>query len=359
LNCGDNYIEDEVPELGHTAGDWEVVTEATVNADGLKIKKCSVCGETVEEKVIPRVLKIKNRTLALQSNISIIFRVDPIYFTKHGYSNPVVVFNFNDNEYRVTEYTVNADGMYEYVFAEAAPHQMKDIVTAVLEAEYEGEVYTSAASEYSIFTYCNNQITKYYTNANYSKLMGLLVDILNYGAAAQDVLGYKLDDLANADLNEAQKALGYQGAIEYKDEKNLSLNPVENGIVDFKSVGLALQDAVTVNFKFALAEGATTDGLKAVVTAAGQTWEIEAKDFGYEVGTNGPRYVIAFEELNPAQMRDVITVQIVKDGEVVSDTATYSIESYGLSSAAQGNAKLAALVEAMARYGRSAAATVA
>ena len=112
-------------------------------------------GETLEEKVIPRVLNFRNKTLALQSNISIIFRVDPVYFTTHGYSNPVVIFTLNGTEYPVSEYNVNkTSGLYEFAFNGIAPHQMKDMVSAVFTAEYEGEVYTSAAQEYSIFTYC-------------------------------------------------------------------------------------------------------------------------------------------------------------------------------------------------------------
>ena len=99
---------------------------------------------------------------------------------------------------------------------------------------------------------------------------------------------------------------------------------------------------------------ATTDGLKAVITAAGKTWTIDAKDFGYEVGSSGPRYIISFKGLNPAQMRDVVTVKVYDGDTVVSDTATYSIESYGLSSNINTVNNLAPLVEAMARYGRSA-----
>ena len=74
----------EVPHE-HTYGDWEVVTEATVNADGLKVKECE-CGDKIE-KVIPRVLQFKSKALLLSSNISMVFRVDPVYFTEHGYEN--------------------------------------------------------------------------------------------------------------------------------------------------------------------------------------------------------------------------------------------------------------------------------
>ena len=41
-----------VDALGHKAGEWEVVAEATCVADGKKVQKCSVCGEVVAEEVL-------------------------------------------------------------------------------------------------------------------------------------------------------------------------------------------------------------------------------------------------------------------------------------------------------------------
>lgn len=53
-HCGDSYSPDEiVPATGHTPGEWEVVAEAQIGVDGLEQQKCTVCGEIVDEKVIP------------------------------------------------------------------------------------------------------------------------------------------------------------------------------------------------------------------------------------------------------------------------------------------------------------------
>ena len=41
--------------LAHTAGDWETVTEATATQNGLKVKKCSACGDVLEEEAIPAI----------------------------------------------------------------------------------------------------------------------------------------------------------------------------------------------------------------------------------------------------------------------------------------------------------------
>ena len=78
--CGDTYISDHVDAKGHTPGEratckeaqkcmvcqaelvsalghkpgeWVIVIEATESENGLKVKKCTVCGETVTEEMIP------------------------------------------------------------------------------------------------------------------------------------------------------------------------------------------------------------------------------------------------------------------------------------------------------------------
>lgn len=51
--CG-KFTEEEIPAVGHVAEEeWETVTEAECEIDGLKIKKCSACGNEVERLIIP------------------------------------------------------------------------------------------------------------------------------------------------------------------------------------------------------------------------------------------------------------------------------------------------------------------
>lgn len=46
----------EIEALGHTpAAEWEVVTPATVEAAGEEVLKCSVCGEVLETREIPKL----------------------------------------------------------------------------------------------------------------------------------------------------------------------------------------------------------------------------------------------------------------------------------------------------------------
>ena len=57
--CGETVgTSTVIPATGHTAGDWETVLEPTYEADGKMVKKCTVCGEIVEEEVIPMLVRV-------------------------------------------------------------------------------------------------------------------------------------------------------------------------------------------------------------------------------------------------------------------------------------------------------------
>ena len=50
-SCGESYVSDKVPFLGHSFGDWVTTLEPTETATGLSERKCSVCG-TAETNVL-------------------------------------------------------------------------------------------------------------------------------------------------------------------------------------------------------------------------------------------------------------------------------------------------------------------
>ena len=49
----------EIPAKGHSYGDWVIVKEPTASSEGLKIRTCSICGDT-ETVVIPKLQKKNN-----------------------------------------------------------------------------------------------------------------------------------------------------------------------------------------------------------------------------------------------------------------------------------------------------------
>ena len=53
-SCGHSYTTDETAALGHSWGDWTVVTQPTTQQEGKQTRTCSRCGAT-ESQSIPKV----------------------------------------------------------------------------------------------------------------------------------------------------------------------------------------------------------------------------------------------------------------------------------------------------------------
>lgn len=53
-SCGKSYTDNETAALGHSWGDWTVVTQPTTQQEGKQIRTCSRCGAT-ESQSIPKV----------------------------------------------------------------------------------------------------------------------------------------------------------------------------------------------------------------------------------------------------------------------------------------------------------------
>ena len=55
-DCGFSDRRDYVLATGHTPGEWEVVAEAQVDAEGKEQQKCTACGELLDERIIPALV---------------------------------------------------------------------------------------------------------------------------------------------------------------------------------------------------------------------------------------------------------------------------------------------------------------
>lgn len=101
-SCGDTYTE-TIAKTAHTPGDWTVQTAATEDATGLEVRKCTVCGEITNTRVIDKLPHTHYYTVERQEATctedgyeiqtcacgSVINTVLPA--TGHTYGNAVVV----------------------------------------------------------------------------------------------------------------------------------------------------------------------------------------------------------------------------------------------------------------------------
>ncbi len=338
----------------HTYGAWITESGATTSETGSKYRVCTEC-QYREDKVIPQNLKFASASLTLASSIIVDFKVSPDYFTVYGYTNPYVNFKMNlkDDEntvidLTVTEYTVEeSTGRYVFSFDYTTPYLMNETITAVLYAEIDSEVYESAPQEYSIATYCYNQLKKTAV-AEDVEFRTLIVDLLNYGAESQKVFGYDEENLVNAALTDEQAGWATATEPALSNDLNTSYETVTEPTAAWKSAGLELSDAVEVRLQL---EATDLTDLTVKIEGFYDTWEIPASEFVKKNDADN-RYYIYFSDLYSFQMREPFSATVMKNGAAVSNTLRYSIVSYAYSKA--NDATYGDLVISMMKYGDSA-----
>ena len=82
--------------------------------------------------------------------------------------------------------------------------------------------------------------------------------------------------------------------------------------------------------------------------------EITAED----LTTSGGYYIASYSGITAGQMSETVYATAYRGDEAISNTVSYSIESYACEKQNDADASLAALVRAMMRYGNTAYAYV-
>lgn len=290
-------------------------------------------------------LSISSAALSLGNSFAINFKV----YKKavEGYDNLRLHVERNGKEYSISAAKEEEDS-FIFTFSNMAPQTMNDLLTAKLYADIEGQTFASKPVKLSVKNYVTRVLEKYSAD-EYEKLRTLMVDILNYGAAAQEYQKYKIDNLVNADLTDEQKAWGTIGEIDLQNITNVAYKTIENPEITWKSAALVLDSAVTVRYKFAAED---IEGLAIKVKYGKTEKEYDEEAF---VNNNDGTYSFDYSGLYAHQMSEPLYVTIYKGSKPVSNTLQYSVESYAaLVKARMPNTLLEKMTSSMMKYGLSA-----
>ena len=139
----------------------------------------------------------------------------------------------------------------------------------------------------------------------------------------------------------------------FVNSRNYNYATISNPSVTWQAAALNLRDSIVMRLRFA---AKSTDGL--VVKARddkGNEWEIDAEAF--ESAGSGT-YNVYFDQFNVGRMSDVVYLTVYNGDTPVSNTCSFSIESYAavIQQNAGTYADLNALTTAMMKYGKAAKA---
>ena len=229
-----------------------------------------------------------------------------------------------------------ATGLYRFALRDIPPQAMTSLITAKL---MRGDEVIDTLEDYSVREYLDTLLAEKpagITDEKYAALKILIVDMLNYGAAAQTYRNYNSDELANAGIVGGTEfvPLGADKHIA-KSEKGTAVDGVK-----FSGVGVRFDYVNKIFFKF------TAPSLEGItVTVNG----VEAEIIAY-----GSEYIVYSDGIQATEFANEV-VAVLKYGDTVVQTVTYNVESfiYEMQND-EGNA--ASLARALYNYGCSAVA---
>lgn len=278
-------------------------------------------------KVKIKVTEITNISLTVGTDLS--FNAFATLAEGVDAADTKVVFTYADED--PVEVTAEAaGGLYRYTLKALPPQAMTELITVEL---YVGDELVDKTQQ-TVRGYCEQLIDN---DGNSDELVQLAKDILAYGAAAQEYRDYNLDSLANE---------GVEGATEFaqlgadKYIANLENGETVNG-VKFTGIGVRFDYVNSVFFKLT---APSVDGITVIVN--GEECAIEEY---------GDSYIVYSAPINATEFDDEV-VAVLKYGDTVVQTVTYSVASFVYEMQNAENSAAADLAKALYNYGLSAVA---
>lgn len=351
-SCGDSYIADEIPALGHSYGQWKYNgdSEFVSSSDyknGTQTRICTLCGE--EETVeAPNTALLRRRGNALELESAVKLNVFIAKTTVDYYDEVYAEFDFEGDIKQVYDFKTYNSAYYQFDFEGIAPQRMSDTIKITFYGIKDGIKYWGTDYTYSITDYLVSQINST-TNSKYKTM---LVDLLYYGAACQIYQNYKTDSLMTNLITEEQKACRSTEKLNYTSIRNTSYATCENRYVLF-GTALRLYSAVEMALALNITNDIDINDLEFKV-------QIEGRDLTYSKAENPDNFAYVngywyfyFDGVYANQFSSPVYITAYLSGEQVSYTLQYSVESYA---ATNTDSALQDVLDAMMHYGNSAKA---
>lgn len=344
-----------------------------IGNDNATMEEVVAAAEVIENAMSALQLELSfyGASLSLKDNISANFKVNRTDAVTDDYKDVYVKFLFNGKESTVENHKVDLqDSRYVFEFADVAPQCMNDIISADLYAKRDGgndeliETRTYSISEYCYETldrYKNNEDEEQLTETGTVKeLKTLVVDLLNYGSAAQVYVKYPKDDFENNLVNKALDTTEMEWAKAFATTEIPTLtsltnvkvneNEIENLKVTWRSAALRLDNSIAVRYKIYVEDSAALENMR-VEVKVGEGEPVSISEF--EKAEGAGLYYVYFDQLNPGQMSEPLYATVYENSEPVSNTLRYSVESYVAAKQKDEDKNLVSLLNAMIKYGYS------
>ena len=319
----DNSSVASVDSMGNVTAHVEGRAVITASVNGTQLSD-SVTVDVIPANVDPDI-RLSGASITLSNDLSVNFKVPsaPFRSSDAAASDPFLKIVFRGEEITLTEYK-NEGSVYSFSFKDIAPHYMNENIEATLYATVGESTIPTSRVDYSIVKYCKNLFAALSDSTVDAALKKLLVDTLTYGSSAQEYMNYNVDSLAVSALTPAELAYGSEGGtVSFTQVINSSYRTGASPLVTWETFGLYLDYGINVRMKVS---AESVNGLSLFVTDNGEySRTVPASKFE-AIGNN--EYYVTFEGLNPSLLRTVLYAVFMQDGNAVSNTFRFSVNSY-------------------------------
>jgi|GEM_PF-3559910 len=309
-------------------------------------------------------------TLSLGNNLSINYFVETAAL--EGYTDVHLVaekkyYNEDGSEYSLRETILYPSSIgntgaggaeeYKFIFTGIAAKEMGDDITVKVVGTKGGHECVSTADVFSIKQYVLAVLSRPAANA---KLKTALVDLLNYGSAAQLHFGYNTSTLVNSSLTSEQ--INTYATAEVP-ELTSYLNEIETvgARARFNGRTLVMGNNIEIRYYMLFDEGTDFSNISfrysyTSATGAPNSGTMPASAFEYD--SVHDEYSIRLSTVAVKDFDAVITAGIYDGDTLISNTSEFSIETYIQVVLGRDSAKesLKEMLRELAKYCKSAKA---
>ena len=284
-----------------------------------------------------------NLTVAFQNSFNLVYYFPVANYS--SYSNVRILVQretFNDatskyeyaqNVVEMSSLSIDEKNRYYLINKGITSSQLGDKVFITIYAEKDGVTYISDCKGYSVAEYCYLRLK---SSASTTAEKTMCIDVLNYGDAAQIYFDDNTSHLVtsiNSDLYNQYKDLATKSnPSTWSDILEKSGTAGDAAI---KSIAIAFDSTTKLVFKFELSGSATADNIKVISSYESNNPSIGTVKKTYsgsaiKYDSSTKRYYIVVDNILTSDFDCPVTVQVLKDDVVISNTVSVNISHYCL-----------------------------
>ena len=326
-----------VSHWDHTESDWIVEEEPAFGKSGARRTECTVCHMLMAYESLAALgfedIKV-GHNCSFGNDLSMLYAIRRsdldgcedirLVVEKERYKGNTLAESTAET-LTPTACTINGERYYRFDYRGVAAKELGNKLTATLTFTRDGVAYSGTVDTYSLKGYAMERLEA----SKSDEFKTLLVDLLNYGAAAQTYFEYRTDALVNADLTDEQRALsrgGYAPLAVVENDADSGIYPASIKNRNF-CFGNRIEPLVVTSFE----KDSDLDGVSLRVRYTdytGQQVERFVTEFEYLDKGDVKGYAASFDGLKASELRTELELTLIRDGKAISKTMKYSFDAY-------------------------------